>query len=289
MNNLVNDILNNINNSTQPEFKNPQKVKDFQKEIRQKTGLKKQDIVSLAHKHFGIDKKNINAALNLLRGLTDSVNYNSYNNELFENDEKNNKTEKQVLEDLLAKDLIKVFKFTKNSLSTKIISIIENDPSNWYIITNSRERMNKLKQDADTEINAKIELICRTANSGRSDLGDKFKAALSTHPIRATSLKGIWSKYSDDLNDRIESRIRSISGDNGNSNILGTIKEFLMVVYPNLIALLLYYKQFFYILDKYTSEQPLKRMTDEQQQNKNRMDNENIRQTINKFKNDNQD
>ena len=49
------------------------------------------------------------------------------------------------------------------------------------------------------EINAKIDLICRTANAGRSDLGDKFKAALSTHPIRATSLKGIWVKYSDDL------------------------------------------------------------------------------------------
>ena len=73
-------------------------------------------------------------------------------------------------------------------------------------------------------------------------LGDKFKAALSKHPVRAASLQNIWARYADDLDDRIESRIRSITGDNGNSNILDTNKDFLIKTYPNLIALMLYYK-----------------------------------------------
>jgi hypothetical protein len=59
--------------------------------------------------------------------------------------------------------------------------------------------MKALKEAADKEITAKIDLICRTANSGKSDIGDKFKAALSTHPVRAEGLKGLWAKYSDDL------------------------------------------------------------------------------------------
>ena len=130
--------------------------------------------------------------------------------------------------------------------------------------------MIKLKEAADKEITAKIELICRTASGANSDLGDKFKAALSKHPVRAESLKNIWAKYSDDLQDRIESRIRSISGDNGNSNILQTIKQFLTVTYPNLIAIMLYYKQMFYLIKLYTEKYPISTMNKEEIDKQNR-------------------
>jgi hypothetical protein len=112
--------------------------------------------------------------------------------------------------------------------------------------------MDKLKEAADKEITAKIELICRLAGEGKTDIGDKFKSAISKHPMRAESLKRIWSMYSDDLQDRIETRLRSITGDNGNSNILTTIKQFLINTFANLGAIMLYYKQIFYLINLYT-------------------------------------
>jgi hypothetical protein len=136
-------------------------------------------------------------------------------------------------------------------------SYINSDPKDWYIITSSRDRMNKLKEAADKEVNAKIELICRLAGEGKTDIGDKFKSAISKHPMRAEGLKRIWAMYSDDLQDRIETRIRSIIGDNGNSNILTTIKQFLINVYPNLMATMLYYKEICFLISLYTRQHPL--------------------------------
>lgn len=116
------------------------------------------------------------------------------------------------------------------------------DHEEWNIVKNAKSRMEKLKESCDKEINAKIELICRTAQSGQSSLGDKFKSAISKHPMRAEGLKNIWARYSDDLIDRIESRVRSIGGMNGNSNIFMTIKRFLIDTYPALIAMMITWK-----------------------------------------------
>lgn len=146
----------------------------------------------------------------------------------------------------------------KKNIQQNISSKIETKVSDWYIVKNAQERMKKLKDAADKEITEKIGLICRTSSqSAASTLGDKFLAALSKHPVRATSLQNIWARYADDLDDRIESRIRSITGDNGNSNILDTIKDFLIRTYPNLIALMLYYKQIFYLVKLYTEKYPI--------------------------------
>ena len=157
------------------------------------------------------------------------------------------------------------YKEVKNKLSEQLTSIVESvDPSDWQIIKNSETRMKQLKDAADKEITEKIGLICRTASTANSDLGDKFKAALSKHPVRAESLKNIWAKYVDDLQDRIESRIRSITGDNGNSNMLQTIKQFLEVTYPNLIAIMLYYKNMFYLIKLYTEKYPISTLSAEE-------------------------
>lgn len=162
----------------------------------------------------------------------------------------------------------------RNELSSKIDSIVsQSDPSQWYIIKNTRDRMNKLKEAADKEITAKIEIICRTATSANANIGSKFKAAISQHPMRAESLKGIWTRYSDDLNDRIESRIRSIYGANGNVTIFNTVKDFLRMTYPNLIAVMLYYRQYFYLVKLYTSENPIEEKSAKQLQKEQANDN----------------
>lgn len=175
-------------------------------------------------------------------------------NYLYENEQI--KDGNEILKNL--NDAIEVaYEEYQKNLQYTISSIIENDVSKWYIIKNARERMKNLKEKADKEITEKIGLICRTSQSASSTLGDKFKAALSKHPVRAASLQNIWARYADDLDDRIESRIRSITGDNGNSNILDTIKDFLIKTYPNLIALMLYYKQIFYLIKLYTEKYPI--------------------------------
>ena len=177
-------------------------------------------------------------------------------NSLFENEQIKNSDEiiKQ-LED----GNEQTYKFVKDNLTREIIGIITSygNPEEWYIIKNARERMKKLKEAADKEITEKIGLICRTSQSASSTLGDKFKAALSKHPVRAASLQNIWARYADDLDDRIESRIRSITGDNGNSCMYKSIQEFLTVQYPNLLAVMLYYKQIFYLIKLYTDKYPI--------------------------------
>lgn len=175
-------------------------------------------------------------------------------NYLYENEQI--KDGNEILKNL--NDAIEVaYEEYQKNLQYTISGIIENDVSKWYIIKNARDRMKNLKEKADKEITEKIGLICRTSQSASSTLGDKFKAALSKHPVRAASLQNIWARYADDLDDRIESRIRSITGDNGNSNILDTIKDFLIKTYPNLIALMLYYKQIFYLIKLYTEKYPI--------------------------------
>ena len=198
-----------------------------------------------------------------LKLVDESISIFTYNdmysyayNSLFENELIKNGDE--ILSQL-EKGNEQTYKFINANLTREITAIITSygNPEDWYIIKNARERMKKLKDAADKEITEKIGLICRTSQSASSTLGDKFKAALSKHPVRATSLQNIWARYADDLDDRIESRIRSITGANGNSNIYKSIEEFLTVQYPNLIAVMLYYKQIFYLIKLYTDKYPI--------------------------------
>lgn len=165
--------------------------------------------------------------------------------------------DKEDIQKEIIRTIERTYKDTKNSVTDCMMPFMTIDTQNWYIIKNARDRMKNLKEKADKEITEKIGLICRTSQSASSTLGDKFKAALSKHPVRAASLQNIWARYADDLDDRIESRLRSISGDNGNSNIMDSIKTFLSTTYPNLIALMLYYKSIFYLVKLYTDKFPI--------------------------------
>lgn len=165
--------------------------------------------------------------------------------------------DKEDIQKEIIRTIERTYKDTKNSVTDCMTPFMTIDTQNWYITKNAGDRMKKLKEAADKEITEKIGLICRTSQSATSTLGDKFKAALSKHPVRAASLQNIWARYADDLDDRIESRLRSISGDNGNSNIMDSIKTFLSTTYPNLIALMLYYKSIFYLVKLYTDKFPI--------------------------------
>lgn len=183
-----------------------------------------------------------------------------HNHSLYEDEQYRDNTVGKNSNEILAeleKNLDTSYNEIRNFLTEKMTGYINSDPKDWYIITSSRDRMNALKKAADTEIEKKIELICRLAGEGKTDIGDKFKSAISKHPMRAEGLKRIWAMYSDDLQDRIETRIRSITGDNGNSNILTTIKQFLINVYPNLMATMLYYKEICFLISLYTRQHPL--------------------------------
>ena len=242
------------------------KLKEFKVRVTEKiknTDSRNKDLDLVIAKYTSYSKygelKKIADSLN----LEESVSVFTYNdkysyayNSLFENEQIKNSDEiiKQ-LED----GNEQTYKFVKDNLTREITGIITSygNPEEWYIIKNARDRMKKLKEKADKEITEKIGLICRTSQSASSTLGDKFKAALSKHPVRAASLQNIWARYADDLDDRIESRIRSITGDNGNSCMYKSIQEFLTVQYPNLLAVMLYYKQIFYLIKLYTDKYPI--------------------------------
>ena len=210
---------------------------------------------------YGIGSiKDIKKLMGLMTSSVDTLKFNIYSNiseaDLQHMNQETGGNSEHIL-NILEKTLDTTYQEVRNSVGEAMGKYISSDPSTWNIITTSKARMDKLKEAADKEITAKIELICRIAADGKSDLGDKFKSAISKHPIRAESLKRIWAMYSDDIQDRIETRLRSIVGDNGNSNILDTIKQFLINVYPNLIAIMIFYKSIFYILEQYTRKYPL--------------------------------
>lgn len=209
------------------------------------------DLDILLKRYLGVTYKQIKDFIDnpTKRPLPES--YNFLQEDAQFRDKETGKQGNEILDEL-EKTLDTTYNEVRNFLTERISTAINSDPKDWYIITSSRERMNKLKEAADKEITAKIELICRLAGEGKTDIGDKFKSAISKHPIRAESLKRIWAMYSDDLQDRIETRLRSIVGDNGNSNILTTIKQFLINVYPNLMATMLYYKQILFLINLYT-------------------------------------
>lgn len=243
------------------------KLKEFRVRVTakiQNTDSRNKDLDLVIAKYTSYSKydelRKVAYSLNL---KDESVSVFTYNdkysyayNSLFENEQIKNSDEiiKQ-LED----GNEQTYKFVKDNLTREITGIITSygNPEEWYIIKNARDRMKKLKEKADKEITEKIGLICRTSQSASSTLGDKFKAALSKHPVRAASLQNIWARYADDLDDRIESRIRSITGDNGNSCMYKSIQEFLTVQYPNLLAVMLYYKQIFYLIKLYTDKYPI--------------------------------
>lgn len=254
------------------------KKRDFENDVERMFNKKYNDIASL-YKTLNNQNTQSQQSKKQNNNFNDSESYiNDYliANSLLEDEQFK---DKEDIQKEIIRTIERTYKDTKNSVTDSMTPFMTIDTQNWYIIKNAGDRMKKLKDAADKEITEKIGLICRTSQSSSSTLGDKFKAALSKHPVRAASLQNIWARYADDLDDRIESRLRSISGDNGNSNIMDSIKTFLSTTYPNLIALMLYYKSIFYLVKLYTDKYPIDKKTVELY-TKEKEDNDKLRLNI---------
>lgn len=105
----------------------------------------------------------------------------------------------------------------------------------WLCFKNIRERMKTLKDAADKEINSKIDIVCRTRPESKNIL---------KYPFKAEGLKGMWARYSSELESRMENRINQLIGSNGGQDFgcAEMVEEFLTSTYPQIIAMMVTYK-----------------------------------------------
>ena len=94
--------------------------------------------------------------------------------------------------------------------------------------------MKQLKEAADKEINAKIDIVCKT--------GDQ--KSLLKYPFKAEGLKGMWARYSNELQSRIDNRINQLMGTQGGSDTGSAqmVEDFLTHTYPQIIAMMVTYR-----------------------------------------------
>ena len=134
-----------------------------------------------------------------------------------------------------------IYEEIKTTLEEKIIKILGTDPEDWECIKFARKEMDLMQEQADKEIQARIEVICRMGNADNMGLGDKLAAFIRKHPLRASYLKGLWARYMRDLDVRKQRRLDNITKPN-NASPMAMCLNFLQVTYPNLMAMMLTYK-----------------------------------------------
>ena len=132
-------------------------------------------------------------------------------------------------------------------LRGKITKIVNTDPEEWRDIKWGRREMEAMRDAADKEIMAKIDIICRTNNTENMGLSTKLAAFIRKHPMRAERLKGVWSRHKSELNTRMERRLKNIYDPTGNS-AMSMCMTFLIDTYPKLLAMMITYKSLIQIL-----------------------------------------
>lgn len=98
--------------------------------------------------------------------------------------------------------------------------------TDWFCFKNIREQMEYLKDAANKEINAKIDLVCNTT-------GTENKLQLK-YPFKAEGLKGMWARYNSELQMRIDNRINYLMGSQGGAETgsAAMVEDFLRTTYP---------------------------------------------------------
>lgn len=129
----------------------------------------------------------------------------------------------------------------KTTLSEKIIKILGTDPEDWDCIKFARKEMDLMQEQADKEIQTRIEVICRMGNVDDMGLGQKLTAFIRKHPLRASYLKGLWARYMRDLDVRKQKRLDNIITPS-NASPMKMCQDFLKITYPNLMAMMITYK-----------------------------------------------
>lgn len=107
----------------------------------------------------------------------------------------------------------------------------------WHCFKTVREEMKVLKDRADEEIKKKIELVCKT--------GDQ--KSLIKWPFKAEGLLSMWTRYSSELQLRMNNRIDQLMGSNGGveTGSANLVEDFLKTTYPQILAVLLTYRCMF--------------------------------------------
>ena len=106
---------------------------------------------------------------------------------------------------------------------------------NWLCFKKIEDEMKFLKDSADKEINTKIDLVCKTTGNSHS---------LLKYPFKAEGLKGMWARYSSELQQRIDNRIAQLKGSTGSAETgsAAMVEDFLRNTYPQIIAMMLTYR-----------------------------------------------
>lgn len=107
----------------------------------------------------------------------------------------------------------------------------------WRVMKEVANQMKYLKDQADETIKERIKIVCKT-NGQKS---------IFTHPKVANGLENMWSRYSAELQNRIDNRIGQLTGTNGSkeSGSASMVEDFLRNTYPQIIAALLTYRCIF--------------------------------------------
>lgn len=131
-------------------------------------------------------------------------------------------------------DYDKLYTDLFNQLSSAMSDCI-GPRENWLCFKRIEDEMKFLKESADKEINAKIDLVCKTGGNSHS---------LLKYPFKAEGLKGMWARYSSELQQRINNRIAQLKGSSGGveTGSAAMVEDFLRVTYPQIIAMMITYR-----------------------------------------------
>ena len=131
-------------------------------------------------------------------------------------------------------DYDKLYTDLFNQLSTAMSECI-GPRENWLCFKKIEDEMKFLKESADKEINAKIDIVCKTGGNSHS---------LLKYPFKAEGLKGMWARYSSELQQRINNRIAQLKGSTGGAETgsAAMVEDFLRVTYPQIIAMMITYR-----------------------------------------------
>lgn len=141
-------------------------------------------------------------------------------------------------------DLTEYYKILKTEFETLIDPMFPlRGGENLPRVKNARTRMEGLITKATEEINTKIEQVCRIANSGdNSGLSGKMAAFVSKHPLRASTLKGEWSRHEDELKGRMEARLESMTNYDDPNYVVGWSAAICKTIVPEVLARMFTYR-----------------------------------------------
>lgn len=168
-------------------------------------------------------------------GTSESYDYKSSKvlNEDITSDDMNGDDGRIKTADLEPVDYDKIYNDLLVQLSTAMSESI-GPRADWLCFKGIADQMKQLKEAADKEINSKINIVCKT--------GDQ--KSLLKYPFKAEGLKGMWARYSNELQSRIDNRINQLMGTQGGSDTGSAqmVEDFLTHTYPQIVAMMVTYR-----------------------------------------------